>query len=86
MEATTAVRMRGEGGRGRGRRRRPRAPEAVVDGVNRDRGEVERVRRFAVLDRPLSIETGKLTPTLKVRRRVVEEHFRREIEALYRRA
>jgi long-chain acyl-CoA synthetase len=55
----------------------------VVDDVNRGRGRVEQVRRFAILPRELSEAARELTPTLKVRRRVCEEHFREEIEALY---
>ncbi len=43
-----------------------------------------RVKRFAVLPRPLSVEAGELTPTLKVRRPVIEKHFREVIDDLYR--
>ncbi|HUP33233.1 MAG TPA: long-chain fatty acid--CoA ligase [Gaiellaceae bacterium] len=60
--------------------------EREVAEVNRDRGRVEQVRRFAVLPRELSQEESELTPTLKVRRHVCEEHFREEIERLYARA
>jgi long-chain acyl-CoA synthetase len=55
----------------------------VVADVNRDRGPAEQVKRFAVLPRDLSLEQRELTPTLKVRRRICEEHFRDEIERLY---
>lgn len=54
-----------------------------VDGVNRELARVEQVKRFAVLDRNLSIEAGELTPSLKVKRNKVYEHFATEIEALY---
>ena len=56
--------------------------QAVAD-VNRHLGRVEQVKRFAILDRDFLREQGELTPTLKLRRRVCEEHFRDEIEALY---
>jgi long-chain acyl-CoA synthetase len=57
---------------------------AEVAAVNEHRGPVEQVRRFAVLPRPLSLELSELTPTLKARRHVCEEHFAKEIEELYR--
>ena len=55
----------------------------AVQAVNATRNPDERVRRWTILPRDLSEEHGEVTPTLKVRRRVVEEHFRDEIERLY---
>jgi long-chain acyl-CoA synthetase len=55
----------------------------LVDAVNRDRVRVEQIKRFAILPRDFSQEAGELTPTLKLRRRVVHEHFSDEIEGLY---
>jgi long-chain acyl-CoA synthetase len=46
--------------------------------------DYERVRRFALLEKPLSVEDGTLTPTLKVRRHAVEEKYRDVIEELYK--
>ncbi|MEX2185684.1 MAG: AMP-dependent synthetase/ligase [Pirellulales bacterium] len=43
----------------------------------------EQVRRFAVLDSPFSIEGGELTPTLKLRRGVIEEKYADTIAAMY---
>jgi long-chain acyl-CoA synthetase len=57
--------------------------EAAVGRVNEKLGRVEQIKRFCILPRPLDIEQGELTPTLKVRRKVVEEHFAAEIENLY---
>jgi long-chain acyl-CoA synthetase len=57
--------------------------QELVDGVNRDRVRVEQIKRFAILPRDFTQEAGELTPTLKLRRRVVQEHFGEEIEALY---
>jgi long-chain acyl-CoA synthetase len=57
--------------------------QSIVDGVNADRSGFEQIRRFAILPREFSAEAAELTPTLKVRRHVAEQHFRREIEALY---
>jgi long-chain acyl-CoA synthetase len=55
----------------------------VVDDVNRDRVRVEQIKRFAIVPRDFSQEEGEITPTLKLRRKVVHEHFAAEIEALY---
>jgi long-chain acyl-CoA synthetase len=57
--------------------------QQLVDDVNRDRVRVEQIKRFSILPRDFSQEEGEITPTLKLRRRVVQEHFRDEIEQLY---
>jgi long-chain acyl-CoA synthetase len=59
------------------------ALERAVADANRDLGRVEQVKRFAILDRDFLLEEGELTPTLKLRRHVCEEHFSAEIERLY---
>jgi long-chain acyl-CoA synthetase len=57
--------------------------QAEVDKVNARLGRVEQIKRFHVLARAFSLEDGELTPTLKVRRKVVHENFASEIEGLY---
>jgi long-chain acyl-CoA synthetase len=57
--------------------------QGIVDEVNRDRVRVEQIKRFAILPRDFTQEDGELTPTLKLRRKVVHEHFADEIEQLY---
>jgi len=56
---------------------------ALVDGVNRELPRSEQIKRFAILSRDFSADEGEVTPTLKLKRRVCEEHFADEIEALY---
>jgi len=58
--------------------------QEIIDTVNRDRVRVEQIKRFAILPRDFTQEDGEVTPTLKLRRKVVQEHFAREIEDLYR--
>jgi long-chain acyl-CoA synthetase len=57
--------------------------QKVVDEVNEHYGRVEQIKRFAILPEDLSQEQGTLTPTLKVKRNVVNEKFQAEIERLY---
>ena len=57
--------------------------QGIVDDVNRERSRYEQIKRFAVLPRDFTMEDGEVTPTLKLKRRVVEEHFAAEIERLY---
>jgi long-chain acyl-CoA synthetase len=55
----------------------------VVDKVNSRYAQVEQVKKFAILDHDLSQETGELTPTLKVKRNVVNEKYQDIFDALY---
>ena len=57
--------------------------QEVVDEANRERSRYEQVKRFAILSRDFSMEHGEVTPTLKLRRRAVSEHFADELQALY---
>jgi long-chain acyl-CoA synthetase len=51
-----------------------------------DLAQFERPKRIAILREELSVETGLLTPTFKVKRRMVEQRFQETIQALYARA
>jgi long-chain acyl-CoA synthetase len=55
-----------------------------LDRVNSNYASVEQIKRFAILQRELSIEDGELTPTLKVKRAVVSENYRELLDSLYR--
>ncbi|HYH80636.1 MAG TPA: long-chain fatty acid--CoA ligase [Longimicrobium sp.] len=57
--------------------------QAAVDRVNAGLSRTEQIRRFVVIARELTAEDGDLTPTLKLRRGVVAEKFRGELDALY---
>jgi long-chain acyl-CoA synthetase len=57
--------------------------QQIVEDVNRDLSRFEQIKRFAILPRDFSPEEGEVTPTLKLKRRVCQEHFAAEIEALY---
>ncbi len=57
--------------------------QASVDALNAQLNRWETIKKFTVLDRDLSEEDGELTASLKVKRKVVEDHFSDEIEAMY---
>src|SRR3954452_10988066 len=57
--------------------------QRVLDDVNAKVGRVEQVKKFTILAHDLSQETGELTPTLKVKRNVVNEKYAGVVEALY---
>jgi long-chain acyl-CoA synthetase len=64
----------------------PRVRECVVSEVEAQTADLaafERVHRVAILPRDLTIEDGELSPTLKVKRRVVEQRYAALIEAAY---
>jgi len=67
-----------------------RAPEIVeliqaeVDRVNKQFARVEQVKKFFLLDRQLTAEDEELTPTMKLKRKLVQTKYAEQIEAMYR--
>ena len=57
-----------------------------IDDVNKTLARVQTIKKFTILPRELSIEGGELTPTMKVKRKVVNEKYAREIAKLYEEA
>jgi long-chain acyl-CoA synthetase len=57
--------------------------QEIIDALNRDLSQFERIKKIALLPVEFSVESGELTPTLKVKRKVIEERWRAQIEALY---
>jgi long-chain acyl-CoA synthetase len=57
--------------------------QAEIDRANQKYAQVEQVKKFLVLDHDLSQETGELTPTLKVKRNVVNEKYAELFDQLY---
>ena len=55
-----------------------------IDAINETLMPHERIRRFCLIGRPFSIEKGELTPTLKIKRGIVEATYIDAIEHLYR--
>jgi long-chain acyl-CoA synthetase len=57
--------------------------QAVVDEVNRERSRFEQLKRFVILPRDFTLERDEVTPTLKLKRRTVMEHFSQAVDSLY---
>lgn len=66
--------------------RDPRAQQLVaevVEAFNASHDDARQIRRYALLDHDLTLEAGEVTPSMKVRRDVVEERYRPVIASLY---
>jgi len=57
--------------------------DRMVAAINAERPSFEQVKSWGVLPAPLSVETGELTPTLKVKRREIQTRYARLIDRLY---
>jgi long-chain acyl-CoA synthetase len=57
--------------------------QELLDRVNESLGQFERIKRFFVLPTEFTMERGELTPTMKVRRKVVETRWKDAIEQMY---
>ncbi|MGO9899451.1 MAG: AMP-dependent synthetase/ligase [Solirubrobacteraceae bacterium] len=58
--------------------------QAAIDAVNSHYAPVEQIKRFAILPEDFSQPTGELTPTLKVKRSIVQQKYAEAIDAIYR--
>jgi long-chain acyl-CoA synthetase len=58
--------------------------EAEIDKVNRKFARVEQIKKFFLLDTQLSAEDEELTPTMKLKRKLVQTKYAEQIEAMYR--
>ncbi|QLQ11779.1 MAG: long-chain fatty acid--CoA ligase [Nocardioidaceae bacterium] len=57
--------------------------EADIEELNSDLNRWETIKKFVILDQDLTIESGELTPSMKVKRKVVEENNKTAIDELY---
>jgi long-chain acyl-CoA synthetase len=60
--------------------------ESIVEGVNQNLARFEKLKRVLLVADEFTADSGILTPTLKLRRRVVEERYREQIDDLYAQA
>jgi len=52
--------------------------------VNKTLANVETVKKFAILSKKLFVEDGEVTPTMKVKRKYINETFKDLIEGMYK--
>ncbi len=57
--------------------------DEIVQSLNRELAQYEQIKRLALLPAEFTIAGGELTPTLKVRRRIIEERWRETIDRIY---
>ena len=57
--------------------------QAHIDEMNKEFARVEQIKKFTILKRNFTVEDGELTPTLKVKRAKVNDHFAEDIESMY---
>ena len=57
--------------------------QSYVDELNAGLNRHEQIKRFHILGRDLTVEDGELTPSLKLRRKVVADKFKGDIEEMY---
>ena len=55
----------------------------IINNVNKQLSQNKKIRKFILSDKLFSIENSQLTPTLKMKRRVIEAFYKNEIESLY---
>lgn len=57
--------------------------EAKIRELNKSLNHWEEVQKFYIATKPISIESGEITPSMKLKRNVLEEKYKNEIDALY---
>ncbi len=57
--------------------------QSIIDEINQNFGRVEQIKRFTLLPREMTQESGELTPTLKLKRKVVSQRYKDVIDAMY---
>jgi long-chain acyl-CoA synthetase len=57
--------------------------QSHIDRINQTLASVEQIKRFTLLSSDFSIENGELTPTMKIKRKVINMRYQEQIEALY---
>jgi len=59
------------------------AVQKQVDAVNQTLARVEQIKKFTILTQPFSIASGEMTPTLKLKRKVIAQRYEAQIDAMY---
>lgn len=57
--------------------------QELCDHYNKDFSKIEKIKKFALLHEPWDVSTGELTPTMKLKRRVIDKKYHDVIESIY---
>ena len=57
--------------------------QSLVTELNKHLAQYEQIKKFAIITREFSIADGEMTPTMKMKRNVIEQRFRDLIDSLY---
>ena len=57
--------------------------ESIVSGVNEDLAQFEKIKKFIIVSDEFSMANGALTPTMKLKRRYIEQRYSKELDELY---
>ncbi len=60
--------------------------EGIVEGINQNLARFEKLKRVLLVADEFTPDNGVLTPTMKLKRRVIEERYRKQIDELYAQA
>ena len=60
--------------------------EGIVEGINQNLARFEKLKRVLLVADEFTADNGVLTPTMKLRRRVIEERYKKQIDDLYAQA
>lgn len=57
--------------------------KSIMDGFNKELSAIEGIKKFHLLPKEFTVESGELTPKLSMKRKVILEHFEKEIKAIF---
>jgi len=57
--------------------------KAVIDENNKKFAKYETIKRFSIIEKDFTVEGGELTPTMKVKRKVINERYKNELDSMY---
>ena len=57
--------------------------ESELHRINQNFGNWEQIKKFAIISNEMTVETGELTPTLKMKRKIILQKYEKEVEQIY---
>jgi long-chain acyl-CoA synthetase len=57
--------------------------QLIIDEINRNLASFETIKKFIILPNEFTVESGELTPSLKIRRKWINEHYKSQLSSMY---